>query len=143
MADVSEDSVSGKVAKVDPITPAAGQKKAVTYVPKFLEEPQSEAPPAPVAEDAPPVPPAQPPAPKPSGNADTLAVVPQLGLKVANALHAAGIGTIEALATADPKAIEAVLNAMVPPMTPKVAQIPAWQKWAAANKPKAVEMPTA
>lgn len=102
--------------------------KAKTFVPKL--------PPSALATGAPQKAETAPPAqqeqqeqpPNPQGKSDNLAAIPALGLKVAQALNDAGVNTYKQLAEADPKALKVVLDGMVPPMSPKAAQIPAWQK---------------
>ena len=114
----------GKVLQEIPARNSIGPKP-VTFVPDFKEE----APADPVQQKQP----EQQPVLEPvvQGSRDNLAAIPSLGIKVAAALTQAGISTYEGLTKADPKAIEAVLNGMVPPMGPKAAQIPTWQKAAA------------
>ena len=114
----------GKVLQEIPARNSIGPKP-VTFVPDFKEE----APAAPAQQKQP----EQQPVLEPvvQGSRDNLAAIPSLGIKVAAALTQAGIGTYEGLTKADPKAIEAVLNGMVPPMAAKAAQIPGWQKAAA------------
>lgn len=123
-------TVDGKGKEVASDTPVA---KARTFQPPSLPPVNPSA--SQTAAPQKPVPPASPAQPKqqpaPQGKQDDLIAIPSVGSKVAEALTKAGFGTYKALAEADPKALEALLTGMVPPMTAKVAQIPGWQKSAA------------
>lgn len=112
--------------------------KGKTFVPNLPPVPGQQ----PAKEEAKSVaPPAQPvQKQEPQGKADNLAAIPALGMKVQEALNASGIRTYKELAAADPEAIGKVLDGMVPPMSPKKAQVPTWQK-AAKDFVKAAETP--
>ena len=118
--------------------------KGETFKPPFLDKGQSQGAEAAQTEDpkpsqaAPPAPPAQ--QSKPQGKPDNLVAIPSVGTKVQEALNAAGIRTYKELLAAEDEAIGKVLDGMVPPMTPKRAQIPAWKK-AAAEFVKQAEEP--
>lgn len=112
----------GKVIAEDPGPKAKGE----TFKPKFIDEANKAKAPA----DAPPVPEKQP-AKLPEGKPDQLAAIPSLGIKVAEALNKAGITTYNHIVEAEEEAIGKVLDEMVPPMTPKRAQVGAWKKAAA------------
>lgn len=116
--------------------------KGKTFQPPALPKPNPSASQTGEAQAPPPAPPVQQEQPpKPQGKPDNLIAIPAVGQKVAEALVQAGFGTYKALATADPKALEQVLNNMVPPMSPKAAQIPSWQK-AARDFVKQAEQPS-
>jgi predicted flap endonuclease-1-like 5' DNA nuclease len=120
----------GKVIAEDPGPKATGE----TFIPKFIKEAAKAKDPA----DAPPVVPEKQPTTQPEGKRDQLAAIPSLGTKVAEALNKAGITTYKHIVEAEEEAIGKVLDAMVPPMTTKRAQVGAWKK-AAGEFVKAAE----
>lgn len=70
------------------------------------------------------VPPAPPASDKPSND---LTQVTGISAKIAEALNKKGISTFAELSGAPVGLINAALDGMTPPMTPKKAQVPAWQ----------------
>lgn len=119
--------------------------KGETFKPTFTDQGQSNGAKAAEQTAAPKPSPVAPPAQpvqqsRPQGKPDNLVAIPSVGTKVQEALNAAGIRTYKELLAAEDEAIGKVLDGMVPPMTPKRAQIPAWKK-AAAEFVKAAEEP--